>query len=91
MNKTAVPYSNVKQFIELQLCSEISAPASPIWRGGLPLFPSTAAPLPFLSCPLSYFNSRHKTLHFGENFLKIGPKLKKVINVKRSVLYVLYF
>ena len=58
-----------------------SASASPIWRGGLPLLPSPAAPLPFLSCPLSYFNSRLKTLHFGENFMKIGPKLKKVINV----------
>ena len=68
-----------------------SAPANPIWRGGPPLLPSPAAPLPFLSCPLSYFNSRHKTLHFGANFMKIGPKLKKVINVWMSFLSVLYF
>ena len=53
-----------------------SAPASPLWRGGLPLLPFPAAPLPFLSCFLSYFNSRHKTLHFGENSIKIDPKLK---------------
>ena len=53
-----------------------SAPASPIWRGGLPLLPFPAAPLPFLSCLLSYFNFRHKTLHFGENFMKIRSKLK---------------
>ena len=53
-----------------------SAPASPLWRGGPPLLPFPAAPLPFLSRFLSYFNSRHKTLHFGENFVKIGPKLK---------------
>ena len=55
-----------------------SAPASPIRRGGLPLLPSPAALLPFLSCPLSYFNSRHKTLHFDENFMQTGPKLKKI-------------
>ena len=55
-----------------------SVPASPIWRGRPPLLPSPATPLPFLSCPLSYFNSRHKTLHFGKNFKKIGPKLKKL-------------
>ena len=53
-----------------------SAPASPIQRGRLPLLPFSAAPLPFLSYPLLYFNSRHKTLHFGENFMKIGTKLK---------------
>ena len=53
-----------------------STPASPIWRGGPPLLPFPAAPLPFLSCLLSYFNSRHKILHFGENFMNIGPKLK---------------
>ena len=58
-----------------------SAPASRIWRGGPPLLPSPAAPLPFLSCPASYFNSKHKTLHSGENFMTIGPNLKKVINV----------
>ena len=40
------------------------------------LFP--AAPLSFQSCPLPYFNYRHQTLHFGENFIKIGPKLKKL-------------
>ena len=44
-----------------------------------PLLPSLATPLPFLSCCLSYSNSRHKTLHFGENFMKIGPKLKKLL------------
>ena len=33
---------------------------------------------PFLSCPLSYFNFRHTTLHFGENFMKIGSKSKKL-------------
>ena len=49
-----------------------NAPASPIWRGGPPLLPSPATPLPSLICPLSYFNSRHKTLHFDENFVKIG-------------------
>ena len=58
-------------------CSD-SAPASTIQRGGPPLLPFPATPLPFLSCPLSYFNSRHKTLHFGKNFMKIGPKLKKL-------------
>ena len=36
-----------------------------------PLCPSWAA-------PLSNFNSRHKTLHLGESFMKIGPKLKKL-------------
>ena len=66
----------------LHVCGEIllhcSAPASPIWRGGPHLLPFPAAPLPFLSCTLSYFNSRYKTLHFGENFMKIRPKLKKL-------------
>ena len=41
-------------------------------RPSCPLLP------PLLSCPLSYLNSRHKTLHFGENFIKTGPKLKKL-------------
>ena len=59
-------------------CNSLSAPASPIWRGGPPLLPTPAASLPFLSCPLSNFDSKHKTLHFGENFMKIGPKLKKL-------------
>ena len=54
-----------------------STPASPIQRGGQLLLPSPAAPLPFLSCHLSYFNSRHK--YFGENFMKIGPKLKNLL------------
>ena len=59
----------------------ISAPVSPILRGRLPFLLSPATPLPWLTCPLPYFNSRHKTLHFGENFMEIGPKLK-VTNVK---------
>ena len=44
-------------------------------------------PLPILSCILPYFNSRHKTIHFGENFMKIGPKLKK-LSVFKSQFYV---
>ena len=52
-------------------------PASPIRRGGLPLLPFLATPLSFFSCLLYYFNSRHKILHFGENFMKIRPKKKK--------------
>ena len=56
----------------------ISAPASPLWRSGLPLLPSPAIPLPFLSCCLSYSNSRHKPLCFDENFMGIRPKLKKL-------------
>ena len=70
--------------------SQVSAPASPIWRGGPPLLPSIAAHLPFLSCPLSYFNSRHKTLHFGENFMKIGPKSKKLSVFKGQFYMYLY-
>ena len=61
--------------------------------GGSSLLPSSATPLPFLSCPLTYFNSRHKTLQFGENFMKIGPKLKKLISMFKGQFYtyVLYF
>ena len=65
-----------------------SAPASPIWSGVPPLLPSPAAPLPFLSCPLSFFNSRHKTLHFGENFRKIRPKLKKMLSMFKCQFHV---
>ena len=64
-----------------------SAPASPIWRGGPPLLPFAAAPLPFLSCILSCLNSRHKTLHFGENLMKIGPKLK-ILSKSKGQYYV---
>ena len=67
-----------------RLCS---APSRPIWRGGLPLLPFPATPLPFLSCLLSCFNSRHKTLHFGENFMKIGPKLK-TLSMSKGQCYV---
>ena len=55
-----------------------SAPASPIWRCGPPLLPSSAAPLPFLSCPLSYFNSKHKPLHFAEKFHENRTQFKKL-------------
>ena len=55
-----------------------SAPAGPTWRVGLSLLPSPATPLPFLSCHLSYFNSRYKTLHVGGNFMKIRLKLKQL-------------
>ena len=40
---------------EFAIVSNFSAPASPLWRGGPPLLPFSAAPLPFLSCCLSYF------------------------------------
>ena len=66
----------------LQISLPGSASASPTWRGGLALLPSPAAPLPFLCCHLSDFNSRHKTLHFGEKFMKIGQKLKKLSKFK---------
>ena len=54
-----------------------------------------AAPL-VLSCRPSAvlklpsdFNSRHKTLHdFGENFMKIRPKLKKKLSMFKSQFYV---
>ena len=46
-----------------------------------------AAPLPFLSC---HFNFRHKALHFGENFMKIGPKLKK-LSVFKGQFYMYIF
>ena len=65
----------------------VSVPAGPIWRGGPPLLPSSAAPLPFLSCILSYFNSRHKTLHFGEKFMKIRPKFKKKKSMFKGGFY----
>ena len=42
--------------------------------GGLPLLAIPDAPLSILSYPLPYLNS--KTLHFNENLMKIGPKLK---------------
>ena len=64
---------NYHQMVNTNSCN---APGSPIWRGGPPLLPFPAAPLPFLSCLLTCFNSRHKTLYFGENFMKIAPKLK---------------
>ena len=54
-------------------------------NGGLPLFPSAATAL--LKLPLSYFNSRHKTVHFDENFMKIGPKLKN-LSIFKSQFYV---
>ena len=63
-----------------------SPPASPIWRGRLPLLPFPATPLSFFSCLLYYFNSRHKILHFGENFMKIRQKKKNVIQGFPSVL-----
>ena len=52
-------------------------PASPILRGQPTLLSSPAAPQPFLRCFLRYFNSKYKTLHFGENFMEIRPKFKK--------------
>ena len=72
------PNQDCKLYITVKIMWQCSAPASPIWRGEPPLLPSMAVPLPFLSCLLSYFNFRHKTLHFGENFMKIGPKLRKL-------------
>ena len=60
----------------------ISAPASPTWRGQPLLLPFPDTPLPFLSCLLSYFNSRHKTLHVDENLMKIIPKLKMLSMLK---------
>ena len=59
-------------------------------EGRPPLLPSPTTLLPFSSCNLPYFNSRHNTLYFGENFMKIGPELKKVTNIWMSILC-LYF
>ena len=53
--------------------SDSSTPASPIEGRAAPLA-LFSAPLPFVSCHLSYFDI--KNLHFGENFMKIRPKLK---------------
>ena len=66
-----------------------SAPAIPMQRGKPLLLPSPAAPLPFWSYPLPYFNSRHKTLHFAENFMNIGQNLKSYQCVKVSFMCIL--
>ena len=66
-----------------------SAPAIPMQRGRPLLLPSPAAPLPFWSYPLLYFNSRHKTLRFAENFMNIGQNLKSYQCVKVSFMCIL--
>ena len=53
--------------LQLALCGGAGHPSCPLLP---PLCPSKAA--------LPYFNFRHKTLHFDENFMKIGPKLKNL-------------
>ena len=48
---------------------------------------SFATPVPFLSCSLPYFNSRHKIPHSAENFMKIEPKLIKKGKKKKRNQY----
>ena len=55
----------------------------------MPLLPFPVTPLSFQSCPLPFFNSRHQTLQFGENFIKIGQQLKKtsMFNITKTYIY----
>ena len=69
--------------------SYIEGGAAPLAQERAALLLSPAALLHFINCPLPYFKSRHKTLHFGENVMKIGPKLKKVFCFKVSFMCIL--